>query len=496
MFESCRAHHFIFDPEFRRQSYAYDGFGNLTNQTVTSGSAPALNTTYDPATNRQTGECADANGNINSATNCTNGNYFDMENRLVRSGGSPVAWAYSYAPGNKRVWRGVWSSGTQTADEVTFWSVSGQKLETYQLSQYKPWPGDDHTLPQLVASQTGTNYYFGGKLVKNSAGYVTPDRLGSIGKYFPYGQERPSATTDGKEKFATYFRDSETGLDYANNRYHQPGMGRFMTADPYAASGGPSDPGSWNRYAYTRGDPVNRADPGGTEDCPAGFNFCSNIPSQPIQSSVELPGTHQPPGGNGDPQCMILYLAAENNPDAEQMFEAYCTGEQVSQNTQPSRTPNPYQVTLEIPKAVVTALKLLDNPDCAAIFGIGYAQDGSTVTPSEVLLNLYMGGTYGSIVAGVPTVHPGQTVGAVTSDIATVRLSDVYAHGVTQILLNDTAGAFIDGSQQDQTIVLLHELGHAMNYIFGLGTNGFNQSDAGNVRLSRGNTDLVKKYCK
>ena len=45
-----------------------------------------------------------------------------------------------------------------------------------------------------------------------------------VGKYFPYGQERPSATTDGKEKFATYFRDSETGLDYAQNRYHQPGM--------------------------------------------------------------------------------------------------------------------------------------------------------------------------------------------------------------------------------------------------------------------------------
>jgi len=46
------------------QSYAYDGFGNLTNQTVTSGTAPSLNVSYDPATNRRTGECADANGNI------------------------------------------------------------------------------------------------------------------------------------------------------------------------------------------------------------------------------------------------------------------------------------------------------------------------------------------------------------------------------------------------------------------------------------------------
>ena len=33
-----------------------------------------------------------------------------------------------------------------------------------------------------------------------------------------------------------------------------------MTADPYKASAGASDPGSWNRYAYTGGDPINRTD--------------------------------------------------------------------------------------------------------------------------------------------------------------------------------------------------------------------------------------------
>ena len=54
------------------QSYAYDGFGNLTNQTVTKGTAPSLNVSYNPATNRQTGECADANGNLNAAVDmCT-----------------------------------------------------------------------------------------------------------------------------------------------------------------------------------------------------------------------------------------------------------------------------------------------------------------------------------------------------------------------------------------------------------------------------------------
>lgn len=50
--------------------------------------------------------------------------------------------------------------------------------------------------------------------------------------------------------------DSETGLDYAKNRYHVPGTGRFLTPHPYIASVGPTNPGSWNRYAYVLGDPI------------------------------------------------------------------------------------------------------------------------------------------------------------------------------------------------------------------------------------------------
>ncbi len=39
-----------------------------------------------------------------------------------------------------------------------------------------------------------------------------------------------------------------------------------MTPDPYTNSGRLTDPQSWNRYAYTRGDPVNRYDPNGMDD--------------------------------------------------------------------------------------------------------------------------------------------------------------------------------------------------------------------------------------
>jgi RHS repeat-associated protein len=92
------------------------------------------------------------------------------------------------------------------------------------------------------------------------------DRLGSSrmggSKYYPYGEEQ-QVTAQDKDKFGTYYRDGTTGLDYAKNRYYANTLGRFTSPDPYAASGGPRDPQSWNRYAYTAGDPVNLRDPEG-----------------------------------------------------------------------------------------------------------------------------------------------------------------------------------------------------------------------------------------
>jgi RHS repeat-associated protein len=69
--------------------------------------------------------------------------------------------------------------------------------------------------------------------------------------------------------FATYWRDSATGLDYANQRYSSSQFGRFMTPDPNSGSGQAGNPQSWNRYAYVLGDPVNGIDPTGEGTCSA-----------------------------------------------------------------------------------------------------------------------------------------------------------------------------------------------------------------------------------
>jgi RHS repeat-associated protein len=65
-----------------------------------------------------------------------------------------------------------------------------------------------------------------------------------------------------------YFRDAESGNDYAVNRFMSPGFGRFITQDPSGDSWDPSNPGSWNSYAYALGDPINLTDPSGLDAVP------------------------------------------------------------------------------------------------------------------------------------------------------------------------------------------------------------------------------------
>ena len=238
------------------QSYTYDGFGSLTDQTLTQGSGPDVHVTVNPATNQLTsgGHTYDANGNDTSL-----GSY-DNENHMVTAGSAK----YGYAPDGKRVWKAPDTNAAH--EEFYFLTPGGQRLGIYKSTN----PGTN------AFTTASTNVYFGGRLIQAQSTVMVTDQLGSnVGsgkRYYPYGAERPSATTNNIEKFTGYYRDTETGLDYADQRYHEPGMGRFTSPDPSASSAKLSDPGSWNRYAYVGGDPVNRADPSGQDYCDTSGN--------------------------------------------------------------------------------------------------------------------------------------------------------------------------------------------------------------------------------
>ncbi|HEY3444428.1 MAG TPA: RHS repeat-associated core domain-containing protein [Paludibaculum sp.] len=232
-------------------NFTYDGFGNKTHQQVRKGTVPTHEYVVDAATNRLTEFGYDANGNVTSGLLSLPGTYsYDGENRMVDNGKEK----YGYGAGNRRLWK----KRADGVHEVYLYGLGGELLEVFEATAGNPW-----TVTRQAGSQRA---WFGGRLMRVGTERVNADRLGTYENTYPYG-ELVTATPASKEKFATYWRDAGTGLDYAVNRYYSPQMGRFLSADPYQASGGPANPGSWNRYAYVGGDPVNFNDSAGLYQC-------------------------------------------------------------------------------------------------------------------------------------------------------------------------------------------------------------------------------------
>jgi RHS repeat-associated protein len=152
--------------------------------------------------------------------------------------------------------------------------VDGQKLGTYSLALGT----------QITVTTTQTAVFFGSKRVAVNGAAFVEDRLGSNTqeKYFPYGEDRSTPIANDQVKFATYTRDSVTGLDYADQRYYSNQFARFMSPDRYHSSGGPTDPQSWNRYAYVGNDPINYTDVSGRQrQAPGDGDPCVHDPTDP-----------------------------------------------------------------------------------------------------------------------------------------------------------------------------------------------------------------------
>jgi RHS repeat-associated protein len=143
-----------------------------------------------------------------------------------------------------------------------------------------------------------------------TSSYLTEDALGSVRvitdstggiksrrDFLPFGEElfagignrntNQKYSTNGddtRKKFATYQRDAETNLDYAQSRYYSPMQGRFTSPDEF--KGGPDElfdfeedasdnptfyadltnPQSLNKYQYGYNNPYKYNDPDG--HCP------------------------------------------------------------------------------------------------------------------------------------------------------------------------------------------------------------------------------------
>ena len=192
-----------------------------------------------------------------------------------------------------------WVTGVGTMDAD--YGAYGEKLGVY--SMVGPTTGSTST---YSFTPLRTSVWFTGTLIWEGAAAVYRDAVGTNraggARFYPYGDEITSTSND-RSKFATYNRDSFSGCDYADQRYYASTYGRFNTADPYGASGGPSDPGSWNRYSYVEGDPINHLDRQGlcTEDIDGDF-WDGAYETIPMEAVYYTPGSCM-----GDPTFQAVY---------------------------------------------------------------------------------------------------------------------------------------------------------------------------------------------
>lgn len=142
--------------------------------------------------------------------------------------------------------------------------------------------------------------------------YIHTDALGSVvavtdqnkqvlerREYEPFGDQiSPSARKDGPN-YTGHVLDTDTGLVYAQQRYYDPLLGRFLSTDPIAADTGAG--ANFNRYWYANNSPYRFTDPDGR----SGFDFFANGIEPVIQSYATYQG-YKNGGIPGDRAARIL----------------------------------------------------------------------------------------------------------------------------------------------------------------------------------------------
>jgi RHS repeat-associated protein len=252
-----------------KQTFTYDRYGNrtvVTGQTTPSmvGPNPVINQANNQIVQQQGEQYAyDLAGNL--TVDQTGKKFtFDGENKVVTYFADPnaptaVTAEYRYDADGKRVKKIVGNVTT-----LFVYDAIGKMIAEYSINAPQPEPRTQYLTADKLSSQ---------RVISDGQGAVTSRR-----DFSPFGEELLSNPTNRqtsvgyastndktKQKFATYERDDESGLDFAKARMFKSSIGRFISADPLMKSGRMENPQTWNRYVYCLNNPVINIDPDGED---------------------------------------------------------------------------------------------------------------------------------------------------------------------------------------------------------------------------------------
>jgi RHS repeat-associated protein len=193
------------------------------------------------------------------------------------------------------------------------------------------------------------------------------------------GQDNCETVRSPTYKFAGMEFDSETGNYYDYARYYSPRLGRFMSPDPAdLAAVDPTNPQSWNRYAYVLNNPTSFTDP-------TGLDGCQDVTSVLVNTGEVIDDTYQGDCGSGtgtvssggDTFDQLLFLL-ENGGSWGDSF-GQVVGDGIAPNVPPTtstqttqqlpQTPTPQQSPTPCVQTVFDpSCKPKEPPSCPSVF--------------------------------------------------------------------------------------------------------------------------------
>ena len=273
------------------QSFSYDAWGNITKSLpsgVTSGESLIFNPGYNGA-NRMNDATYDADGNMIKDPD-TASYTWDAEGRMTGDDSTTVT--YDALGRTIEICNGPDGSGCLGV----VYSPTGGKLALVNSSgnivkAWVPLPGGETAV--YNSNNSAPAYYEHPDDLGTAQLASTPgQQIWSDIFTAPFGETAFGKTGVGSSvdvNFTGMTADTDSSLrDFPLRRY-SPGQGRWLSPDPAGlAVADPSNPQSWNRYAYVLNQPLEFFDPTGADYC---TDANGNKTNQNMQECLESGNT-------------------------------------------------------------------------------------------------------------------------------------------------------------------------------------------------------------
>jgi RHS repeat-associated protein len=261
-------------------SYTYDRYGNRWSQNTTQGWGGNFSAAFDATTNGIVtgGYAYDAAGNMTSDGfhNYT----YDADGNILQVDGGATA-SYVYNGLNQRVRAQVGSGVTEY-----LYDFGGRRTSSWNPATNSSIEGRIYADGRQVAfrASDGKTYFdHQDYLGTESARTDATGALGLVLDYLPFGDGftanvyETAAYQDSSQFGGLDQDDNSAGApmsDHAQFRNYSFQQGRWLSPDPYDGSYDPTNPQSFNRYAYVLNNPLSYTDPQGTNYTDSNGNYC------------------------------------------------------------------------------------------------------------------------------------------------------------------------------------------------------------------------------